>query len=326
MSPRHLPLLLAAWLAGCAGQAPNRVPDAAPPAERACASTATRPAADPRIRQAIAEARRQHAAFGGQTIGLDGRLLRLGAHEAGAARPGGEPAAWQRVAQFWLAVPSRESLGLASSAGRVPLARLLPALEEAEPAVREAVQRAAIIDTPWSAAFISHLMQAAGFAPREFAFSDSHVDYVQAALAQSAAEDAGASTPHVFRACDAATTPARPGDLLCATRAGTAGITRLAELRAALAERPPGLGFPMHCDLVVSVDAPRRLLETVGGNVADSVTLARLRLDGRGVLDPAWRRGAEPRPGCTGADAQGAGTCAEHLSRRPWLVLLQLRH
>lgn len=304
---------LAALLGACASP-----PSGPPPSTPACAAAANTPSADPRLRLAVEEARRQHQAFGAQTIERDGGMYRMGQHEAAWSRPpGGSDPAWQRVATFWSAVPVADAPGVVTSAGRVaiPPAWLAdPAFASGtgELAARESLLRAAMMDTPWSAAFISHLMKVAGFSPAEFAFSDAHADYVQAAFDATAAEAAGRPASHAFRACDTASTRARAGDLLCATRAGTAHITGFAALSAALAARSPGEGFPMHCDLVVHADpAGGKAVEVIGGNVLNSVTLSRMTVDARGVLDDAYRA--------------GLGGGGPHLSRRPWVVLLQAR-
>ncbi|HEY0822624.1 MAG TPA: DUF2272 domain-containing protein [Ramlibacter sp.] len=326
MTFRLAGFLLAALLAGCAGwpQPAGGLPTPA------CAETAGRVPGDARIRLAIDEARRQHQFFGAPTIGRDGGIFRTGFHEAGWGRPVGESVpAWQRVAGFWRALSEADPASLMTSAGRVARAQALPppAADGSEPdparvAVHEALLRAAIVDTPWSAAFISHLMRTAGFEAAEFAFSDSHSDYVRAALDASAAEAQGGEPSHAFRACDAATTPPRAGDLLCATRAGTAGTTRFEALAAAMAARPAEQGFPMHCDLVVHAGAGSDDgLETIGGNVLNSVTLSQMAVNGRKVLSDAYLTGAQADREC------GAGElpCRGHLSRRPWLVLLQFR-
>ena len=295
-----------------------------------CAATARRAPADARIAQAIAEARRQHQLFGGQTIERNGGLFRPGFHEAEWARvPGESTPAWERVATFWRALSEAESPVLMTSAGRMALpdaARTATAAAGAatrsEIATREALLRAAIVDTPWSAAFISYLMKEAGFSSAEFAFSDSHVDYVRAALETTAAESEGREATHAFRACDVATTPPRAGDLLCATRASTAGTMKFAALAAAIAAQPAGLGFPMHCDLVVRADqGGDAKLETIGGNVVHSVTLARMTLNARKLLGAAYVSDAARARACAGR----VPPCRDHLSRRPWLVLLQAR-
>jgi hypothetical protein len=188
--------------------------------------------------------------------------------------------------------------------------------------VRDALLRAAIVDTPWSAAFISHLMKTAGFSRDEFEFSDTHADYVRAAFDASAAETEGRASAQAFRACDIATTRPRAGDLLCATREDTAGLTRFDALAAALAARPPGQDFPMHCELAVRSDEDGDAkLEAIGGNVVQSVTLSRMTLNARKLLSAGYITGAVPRGDC----ARGLQPCPAHLGRRPWVVLLQFR-
>ncbi len=65
----------------------------------------------------------------------------------------------------------------------------------------------------------------------------------------------------------------RPGDLICATRAGQE-IGRFDDIP---------LGATLHCDIVVTV-APG-LLESIGGNVRNSVTKSARKLSANGRLD-----------------------------------------
>lgn len=313
MTP-SLPSLVAALLCACAFLASH----AAAAGSRACAATAKHPAGDARIRHAIDEALRQHQLFGGQTIERNGGLFRVGHHEAEWSRPQGEATpTWERVATFWRSLSAADPPRLTTSVGRIARSEALPGMaaggrepERVEVALREALLRAAIVDTPWSAAFISYLMKTAGFTSAEFEFSDSHADYVQAALATSVAEAEGRETGHAFRGCDVATTRPRPGDLLCATRESTAGVARFEALAAAMAARSPGQDFPMHCDLVVRSDAGGDAkMDVVGGNVVQSVTMTRMTLNARKVLSDSYIAAGAP-----------------HLGRRPWVVLLQFRH
>lgn len=306
-------------------------PDAAAAGSPACTATAARPAGDVRIRHAIDEALRQHQLFGGQTIERNGGLFRVGHHEAEWSAWGEPAPPWKRVSQFWRSVSESEPPRLMTSLGWVARSEAAPeaatagseAGSRAQVATREALLRAAIVDTPWSAAFISYLMKTAGFSRAEFAFSDTHADYVRAALDTSAAEAAGRESSHAFRLCDVATTRPRAGDMLCATRAETAGLIRFEAVAAAIAERVAGQDFPMHCDIVVRSDeGGDAKLETVGGNVVQSVTLARMTLNARKVLSTSYISTAGPRQDCSG----GAPRCRPHLGRRPWVMLLQFRH
>lgn len=298
-------------------------------AQSACTATARHAITDVRIRAAIAEARRQNQLFGGQFIDRDGGLFRLGYHEAEWDHaPGESTGAWQRVATFWRALSEDEPPRVMTSAGWVPrseaareAAKSLVEGSREDVAVRESLLRAAIVDTPWSAAFISYLMKTAGFTSEEFAFSDSHADYVRAALDASAAEAEGHDTPYAFRACDIATTPPRAGDLVCATRASSAGIAKFDALAATLAERSGGETFPMHCELVVRADeGGDAKIDTIGGNVIQSVTLSRMTLNAQKVLGAQYVGATTPA-----ACARGTQPCRQHLTRRPWVAVLQFR-
>ena len=307
-------LLVAALLGACAF-----LPfGAAAAATSLCAATARHASADPRIHAAIDEAWRQHRLFGGQRIERNGELSRVGFHEAEWDRlPGEATPAWQRVAAFWQALSPEQPPDVMTSAGRVDrseAARAATGHASTDAAVREALLRAAIVDTPWSAAFISYLLKEAGFSREEFAFSDTHADYIRAALETSAAEAAGREAQHAFRACDIATTPPRAGDLLCATRAGSAGIATFDALAAAMAAQPDSQAFAMHCDLVVRSDeGGDAKIDAIGGNVVQSVTLTRMTLNASKVLGKRYFAGLPAPDG-------GA-----NIGRRPWVVLLQFR-
>ena len=54
--------------------------------------------------------------------------------------------------------------------------------------MRETALRAAIIDTSWSAAFISYVIRQAGVTPKAFQFANAHRVYIYNAFAVSAAE------------------------------------------------------------------------------------------------------------------------------------------
>ena len=324
MTPSLPRTLAAALLCACAVVPPHAAAAASP----GCTAGARQAPRDARIQSAIDEARRQHQLFGGQTIERNGGIFRMGHHEAEWSRPRGESTpTWERVATFWQSLPDSGEPRLMTSRGWVARSEAAPpAAGASEPAridvaTREALLRAAIVDTPWSAAFISHLMKTAGFSREEFAASDTHADYVRAAFDASAAEAEGREPAHAFRACDVATTHPRAGDLLCATRDDTAGVARFDALAAALAVRAPGQDFAMHCDLVVRSDeGGDAKLDAIGGNVVQSVTLTRMTLNAKKVLSDAYVTGAAP------ACAHRGQPCPAHLGRRPWVVLLQFRN
>lgn len=307
-----------------------------------CLQTATQVNASPRAIAFASAATQELRAFGDQTLDAEGRLVIAGNSEAEDTRSGlGDPPPWQRVLRYWEAVdpqdgllPSQVRFGawrpadrrlLVQAIGQASEARLQglgvgpdQGLEASEVrALQTAVNRVAVIDTPWSAAFVSWLARQAGLADGEFVFSEAHADYAGAAWQAGAAEAAGRSTRYAMRACDITQTPPRVGDLVCQARGARAGLDTFARIGEVLAEWPTGgAALPMHCDAVVAVDA--RGFDAVGGNVLQSVT--RRRLDfapGTSVLDASYLP-----EGC----AAGTPACIDrHLSQQPWSLLLQWR-
>ncbi|WP_374381345.1 DUF2272 domain-containing protein [Dongia sp.] len=120
-------------------------------------------------------------------------------------------------------------------------------------------------DKPWSAAFISWIMAKAGVPDGEMPPTATHAHYLRSAI-DSAGK--GHWRPHP----PADYTP-RPGDLICATRAGQK-IDRYDQVPT---------GATLHCDIVVSVSSNE--LESIGGNVRNSVTRSKRLLGADGRLD-----------------------------------------
>ena len=103
---------------------------------------------------------------------------------------------------------------------RTDAARLLRAAEGvSDPAareiLREAAFRAAIIDTSWSAAFVSYVIRQSGVAANAFRFANAHRVYIYDAFAASAAELTNEAGDRLYRACPVFTTRPRAGDLIC---------------------------------------------------------------------------------------------------------------
>lgn len=282
-------------------------------------------------------AQAEHAAWGGAQLDAEGRLVRSGAAEAEERGAFARPAPWQRVMRYWSAVdeaeqarwPSAVRFGALRPAQRELLeqalqmasADLLQGLgagtgvglqSDERRAIRIALARVAVIDTPWSAAFVSWVAREAGLQPGEFAFSEAHADYAAEAWHTRLQESAGAPSAGAMRACDLRTTTPRVGDLVCHARAASRDLVTLDELGEALERRrATGSGLPMHCDVVVQVDDGG--LDTVGGNVLDGVTGRRLAFaPGTRLLDESYQ------PGCSGCTNR-------HLSAAPWVLLLQWR-
>ena len=273
-----------------------------------CLDTATQMPSPPPALAMAAFARQEHEAFGAQTMDAEGRLTSAGDWEAEDVRRSAlDLAPWQRVLGYWQATGVRLR---GTDPGRV-------SDPSGPPSIDTASSRVAVIDAPWSAAFISWLARQAGLGPDEFAFSEAHADYAGAAWRAGLDEAAGLATRSALRACDLTRTPPRVGDLACQARNADAGLDTFDKIGGVLARRPTGgEPLPMHCDVVVTVDATG--FDAVGGNVLQSVTSRRLAFaPGTKLLDPSYLP-----EGCT---AGAAGCVDRHMSRQPWSLLLQWR-
>jgi hypothetical protein len=266
---------------------------------------------------------------------------------------------WWRVMKYWRALYGDETadklevLGFRDASSstqdteaaallRAKAADLLKSAESvSDPAAREIQRetalRAAIVDTPWSAAFVSYVIRQSGVAAGAFQFSNAHRAYIYDAFATSAAEINKANDGHAYRACPLTSTKPRAGDLLCQQRepaladaSDEAVRERIrAELGGSTAERSVRR---THCEVVAYVDRPARKMYTIGGNVNQAVTARKLNLRKRGL-----RFSLAQKSNCGGAGnwtlpAPSAGipspgkiadNCS--LNDKKWFVLLQLR-
>src|SRR5690606_23592192 len=131
----------------------------------------------------------------GRAARLEGRPVRA----AEDARLANGPSGWLRVAGYWrgsgLLWPGQQRAGAAECV----------AASDAYPAP---ACRSFVVDTPWSAAFVSWVMRRAALPG--FGASASHVDYVRAAYRDPDGSPYRIVDPHAAR-------PAR-GDLLCYVR------------------------------------------------------------------------------------------------------------
>ena len=184
--------------------------------------------------------------FGGHQIDSDGRLFHFGLTEAEHEEDdGGNPLAplghfgWWQVIKYWRGLfgddptsklevrgyrdasastqDTQEAALLRTSAAQ--LLRLAEGVSDPDmrEILRETALRAAIIDTSWSAAFISYVIRQSGVAPNAFQFANAHRVYIYDAFAVSAAEQKNDASDAIYRACPLTTRP-RAGDLICQQR------------------------------------------------------------------------------------------------------------
>ncbi|GAA4865959.1 DUF2272 domain-containing protein [Luteimonas vadosa] len=231
-------------------------------------------------------------------IDLDGKVNGVRTYEAEATPLANSVQAWQQVAIYW-----NDSNLLSSAYGRAGASSCAYANASRTPS---ASCRAFVIDTPWSAAFVSWVMLRAGVPG--FKGSSSHVNYVRDAY-RSPADSA-------YRIHDPQAARPEPGDLLCYVRVPSR-IFGYAAL-AGLLSSPDGEGLGMHCDIVVGT-VPGNRAYLVGGNVAQAVTLRMLRLAPNGYFASLPMRSASDAP-CTPDSPEGCNS-----NRQDWSALLKLR-
>lgn len=242
---RALPLL--ALLAACAGPvapSPPAPPLSYPPLAR-----------ERLLRIALAEWQEWGCAVTGEV----GPPLAAGCEAGSAPQREGDPAGFPRILAYWRAVPDAPGA--------------IPANRDRYRLTLRGEATGLWAEPYWSAAFISWVLSAAGIDAVEFAPSAAHAHYLDHLdrLAEAFPDQA----PFIPR--DPASYAPRPGDLACRDRSPRGALARWTD-RAA--ER--GRFRPMHCDLVVATGGS--IVEAVGGNVADAVTLVRWPADPQGLV------------------------------------------
>ena len=324
-----------------------------------CDATARKPPGDlgKRIAQTAID---EFNGFGGHRIDANGRLFHFGLTEAeheeddSAARQAtvGHLGWWQ-VMKYWRSLfggdpnDKLEVLGYrdastatqdtqAATLLRSSAARLLRLAETvSDPAereiLREAAIRAAVIDTSWSAAFVSYVVRQPGVTENTFRFANAHRVFIYDAFATSAAELAGKADERIYRACPIATRP-RPGDLICHQREI---LTRRRQRRRGARTHQGRTGRrhrhafnPAH---------PLRRGRTCRCAGAQGLHHRRQRQSGRHRQEAELRRGlrfsASQKGHCGGKGdwtlpqpaGQTARTAKCSLNDRKWFVLLQVR-
>ena len=238
----------------------------------------------------------EHLRWNRPFIDAQGRLASLSAYEAegNGLKDGGAP--WRRVAFYW------QTTGLLSTMAYKPGAIdcAHAALSLASPGL---ACRGFVIDTAWSAAFISWVMQRAGVPG--FSTSASHFDYVRDARRKPDA------SPYHF--ISPWTASLQTGDMVCYVRGnrvyGHEGLAKLIDGGAG--------GLPMHCDLVASIDDGKAYV--IGGNVQQAVTMRIFELDSEGRLAGLKRR----TDGDVECSPETESACS--FNRQDWAAVLKLK-
>jgi Uncharacterized protein conserved in bacteria (DUF2272) len=328
-----------------------------------CDATASKPPSElgKRIARTTID---EFAGFGGHEIDSNGRLFHFGLTEAEHEDDDvGNPQAslghlgWWRVMKYWRALYSEETADKLEVRGyrdastvteetqgasllRTTAAQLLELAEDvSDPAereiLREAAFRAAIIDTSWSAAFVSYVIRRSGVAANAFRFANAHRIFIYDAFATSAAELTNKGNDRLYRACPLTTRP-RVGDLICAQREPALAEASDEAVRERIRAELDGSAEARsvrrtHCEVVAYIDAPARKMYTIGGNVNQAVTARKLNLRHDAKFSAAQKGGCGgsghwtlPLPSAHRPHAHSvADNCS--LNHKKWFVLLQLR-
>jgi hypothetical protein len=128
-----------------------------------------------------------------------------------------------------------------------------------------------LINPAWSAAFISYIVKISGGGDR-FLYAQAHSVYVQDFVAGHPGGLYEAMRPEHYAP--------QPGDLV---HAGREGAKRF-DFDAARAAFQADKRYASHSDLVVQVDLAKGVAITLGGNVSQSVSQKRLKLNADGTL------------------------------------------
>lgn len=312
----------------------------------ASANNCTSTTSDNPLGTRIAEAAlNEYYEFNGHRINADGYLWKSGSAES-ETEPLVDPDsgyadenrsgrfAWRRVWDYWLALDkhiARDALsrkvisvpGLLENPGttyppdEIRLSDLFSSFTaqdtRTEAALKQAAVRAALNDSPWSAAFISYLMDRVQLTGQQFRYSPAHWQYIQRAF-----EEPGG---YAYKACDPRVTTPRIGDLLCYSR-GKAPLKNFAQWQNAV--KAPDFSAASHCEVVIDVDLDAKKMELVGGNVLQSVARRKLKLNAENMLsashDPERTKAGKNR------ECLRDKTCDQQdLNSQYWAVLLRLQ-
>ena len=254
------------------------------------------PSVSTRIAAAACE---EHQLWYRPFIDLDGRYAGSRVREAETGLLANGQPAWLRVVDYW-----RGSGLLGSASGR-------PGASDCAYAGMSTYVspscRMFVVDTPWSAAFVSWIMRRARVPG--FNGSASHVNYVRDAYRDPSG--------NAYQVANPVSAQPQPGDLLCFVRTNSR-VYGFGGLAGLLSGNEAGLG--MHCDIVVAANPGNdRTAYLVGGNILDGVTMRLLRLTSGGRFAELPMRSPEA-PDCS-PDVPSACDA----SRQDWAVLLQLK-
>lgn len=253
-----LPILVAACLSACGTPAPSSQstinapgPNLAVQAPGYVPEFASKPYEPFGRTNAIAIAQREWRLFG-QAIDDDPPDTRP--PPPAELKPERAPGLWQRVGEYWAIGMPPDSNARFWTGKHSDFGAEFSADQDGEFA--------------WSAAFISYVMRIAGAGER-FPYSPVHASYINAGVRMAQGRAQGWDV--VAERVD--TYPPQIGDIICTGRDSN---------RVIRYESLPRSGYQSHCQIVVARSPG--VLDTIGGNVDDSVTLIHVPVSANGML------------------------------------------
>ncbi len=255
----------------------------------------------------------EHALWRKPYINAQGRIVRLAAMEGEKEMLGdGQTPAWRRVAHYWkvsglLDNNVRWEKTRIEQGGQAKRNGASDCVGDAQDWAAKAACRAFLIDVPWSAVFVSHVMKTAEIS--DFLTSSSHFYYIRDAARRP--------VDGPYRLVDPNAEKPAVGDLVCYLREKN----RVYGYRGLLTYLGGSAGpLDSHCDIVVGVDIDGdSKVYAIGGNVIHGVTMRKLNLNARGLLSLSIKK--------DGDDAKVFEIGNEgnyNFNRQDWAALLKL--
>jgi hypothetical protein len=294
----------------------------APQSTAAVCSTKNTAVTESKIQRAIRIACDEYALWGKPMIDSQGHLIQIGPMEGETDKLTNGEMAWTRVLYYWTA-----GVGVDYLYG-------LDDFSAYSSNDKNAFIRTRIIDNPWSGAFISYVMKSAGFNRSEFALNDGHIRYIKPAFAATLAGKHNEANDYAFTAQNPLSTRISVGDLICYAREGryVYGVRGFNDWL--MVHYNDDRSLKTHCDIVVGVAKNRAY--SIGGNVAQSVTMRQLNLNSKGFLsskhilpvtqiDESWLANVldhenETLPACEPISGVNCD-----MNRKDWVILLKAR-
>ena len=254
----------------------------------------------------------EHALWRKPYINAQGRIVRLAAMEGEKEMLGdGQTPAWRRVAHYWkvsglLDNNVRWEKTRIEQGGQARRNGASDCVGDAQDWAAKAACRAFLIDVPWSAVFVSHVMKTAEIS--DFLTSSSHFYYIRDAARRP--------VDGPYRLVDPTAEKPAVGDLVCYLREKN----RVYGYRGLLTYLGGSAGpLDSHCDIVVGVDIDGdSKVYAIGGNVIHGVTMRKLNLNARGLLSlPMEKDGDDARVFEIGDERD------YNFNRQDWAALLK---